>query len=135
MAKKKGKQRESSGPGPKRLRKQFRKAEARLGKAVAKRDKAQARVEALGIIADEIRAQLADIDKAAAKAVAAEVDAKAAAAKPAPRKTAPKKAATTGAKSATPASTRKPAATKKPAAGTKPATTRTYNGARTPKSD
>jgi hypothetical protein len=49
---------------PKGLRKQLRKAEADLAKAVAKRDKAQARVEAMGIIADELRSQLADREKA-----------------------------------------------------------------------
>ena len=50
---------------PKRLRKQLRKADGQLHKAQAKRARAQARVEARSIIADEIRAQLADADKAA----------------------------------------------------------------------
>lgn len=68
MAKKKGRAGDKPAGKPKSMRKQLRKAEADLAKATAKRDKAQARVEALSIIADEIRAQLADVDKAAAKA-------------------------------------------------------------------
>ena len=91
MAKKKGKRRDASAPKPKALRKQLRKAEAELDKAVAKRDQAQARVEALSIIADEIRAQLADIDKAEAKAAAAAADAPAADAAVATRRRSPRR--------------------------------------------
>ena len=50
---------------PRQLRKRLRKAEDQLADAQQKRDRAQARVEALSIIADEIRAQLAEADKAA----------------------------------------------------------------------
>ena len=50
---------------PRQLRKRLRKAEDQLADAQLKRDRAQARVEALSIIADEIRAQLAEADKAA----------------------------------------------------------------------
>ncbi len=49
----------------KQLRKRLRKAENQLLDASAKRDRAQARVEALSIIADELRAQLAEAEKAA----------------------------------------------------------------------
>src|SRR6185503_15435991 len=56
-----------AGPSkPKQLRKRLRKAEDQLADAQAKRDGAQARLEALSIIADEIRAQLAALEKAAA---------------------------------------------------------------------
>ena len=68
MAKKKGKRRDAPAQKLKQLREQLHKAEAGLHTAEGKRDKAQARVEALGIIADEIRAQLADIEKADARA-------------------------------------------------------------------
>ncbi|CAN5634251.1 hypothetical protein BH23CHL8_BH23CHL8_22940 [soil metagenome] len=51
---------------PKRLREQLRKADAKVARARDKRDRAQARVEALGIIADEIRATLTEVQKAAA---------------------------------------------------------------------
>ena len=47
--------------------KRLRKAEDQLQDAQTKRDRAQARVEALSIIADEIRAQLAELDKAGKK--------------------------------------------------------------------
>jgi hypothetical protein len=70
MAKKEGKRRDAPAQKPKHLREQLHKAEAGLHTAEAKRDRAQARVEALGIIADEIRAQLADIEKADAKGAA-----------------------------------------------------------------
>ena len=50
---------------PRQLRKRLRKAEDQLVDAQQKRDRAQARVEALSIIADEIRAQLAEADKVA----------------------------------------------------------------------
>ena len=63
MAKKKGRSKERPAPKPKSLHKQLRKAEAALQKAAAKRDRAQARVDALSIIADEIRAQLAEVEK------------------------------------------------------------------------
>jgi len=49
----------------KQLPKRLRKAEDQLLDATAKRDRAQARVEALSIIAGEIRAQLAETEKAA----------------------------------------------------------------------
>jgi hypothetical protein len=65
MAKKKSRGKDKPTPKPKSLRRQLRKAEAVLAKATAKRDKAQARVDAMSIIADELRAQLADVDKAA----------------------------------------------------------------------
>jgi chromosome segregation ATPase len=62
---------DASTTTPKQLRKRLRKTEAELAKAAAKRDDAQARVEALAIIADEIRAQLAESEKAAAEVEAA----------------------------------------------------------------
>jgi hypothetical protein len=68
MVKKKGKHGDSPAQKPRQLRKQLRKAEAELHKAEAKRDRAQARVDAFGIITDEIRAQLADIERAAVRA-------------------------------------------------------------------
>ncbi len=49
----------------KQLRKRLHKSEDQLLDASAKRDRAQARVEALSIIADELRAQLAEAEKAA----------------------------------------------------------------------
>jgi hypothetical protein len=52
-----------------RLHKRLRRAEAELDTALKKRDRAQARVEALGIIADEIRATLAERARADAAAV------------------------------------------------------------------
>ncbi len=60
----------SAPPTSKQLRKRLRKAEDQLLDASAKRDRAQARVEALSIIADELRAQLAEAEKAARSAQA-----------------------------------------------------------------
>jgi hypothetical protein len=74
MAKKRGRSRATPAQEPKQLRKQLRKAEAGLHNAEAKRDKAQARVDAFGIIADEIRAQLADLERASTKAATEPVD-------------------------------------------------------------
>ena len=71
MGKKKAAGGDASTTKPKQLRKRLHKTERELAKAEAKRDKAQARVEALAIIADEIRAQLAESEKAAAAAEAA----------------------------------------------------------------
>jgi hypothetical protein len=68
MAKKQVARGDASSTDPKRLRQRLRKAEAKLAKSEAKRDKAQARVEAFAIIADEIRAQLAESEKASAEA-------------------------------------------------------------------
>ena len=72
MAKKRSAQPDADTSKPKQLRKRLRKAEDQLADAVTKRDRAQARVEALSIIADEVRAQLADADKAAEEAAAVE---------------------------------------------------------------
>jgi hypothetical protein len=74
MAKKRGRSRATPAQEPKQLRKQLRKAEAGLHSAEAKRDKAQARVDAFGIIADEIRAQLADLERASTKAATEPAD-------------------------------------------------------------
>jgi hypothetical protein len=70
MTKRKAARGSASATRPKRLRKRLRKAEAKRAKAEAKRARAQARVEALTIIADEIRAQLAESETAAADAEA-----------------------------------------------------------------
>ena len=71
MAKKERARKGASTTKPKKLRKQLRKAEVGLAKAQTKRDRAQARVEALSIIADEIRAQIAESEKAAPASKAA----------------------------------------------------------------
>jgi hypothetical protein len=71
MARKRSAREETDSSKPRQLRKQLRKAEDQLADAVQKRDRAQARVEALSIIADEIRAQLADAEKASADGPAA----------------------------------------------------------------
>ena len=63
MGTKKARAKDKPAPKPRSLRKQLRRAEADLGKATAKRDRAQARVDAMSIIADEIRAQLAEAEK------------------------------------------------------------------------
>jgi hypothetical protein len=68
MARRRSGQADADGSKPKQLRKRLRKAEDQLADAQLKRDRAQARVEALSIIADEIRAQLSEADAAAAKA-------------------------------------------------------------------
>ena len=65
MAKKKAAGRDAGSSRPKQLRKRLRKAESQLLDATAERDRAQARVEALAIIADEVRARLAEGEKAA----------------------------------------------------------------------
>jgi len=87
MAKKRGARRDASPAKPKQLRKRLRKAEDQLEDARAKRDRAQARLDALAIIADEIRAQLAELGEAddgpaAGPADAAEQSAEATAAEP-----------------------------------------------------
>ncbi len=64
MAKKRATRRDAGSAKPKQLRKRLRKAEDQLQDAQTKRDRAQARVDALSIIADEIRAQLAEIEQA-----------------------------------------------------------------------
>ena len=64
MAKRKSRGGDEPPAKRKGLRKQLKKAEADLGKAVSKRDRAQARVEAMSIIVDELRSQLADLEKA-----------------------------------------------------------------------
>ncbi len=66
MAKKRA-TRDAGSAKPKQLRKRLRKAKDQLQQAQTKRDRAQARVEALSIIADEIRAQLAEIEQAEAQ--------------------------------------------------------------------
>lgn len=108
MAKKERAPKRAGAAKPKKLHKKLRKAEANLATAKGKRDRAQARVEALSIIADEIRAQLAETEKAKSAAEAAAKPATASAAKPGAR---PK---------STPA--RKPAAAKKSAPAKRPAT-------------
>ena len=65
MARKRSVREDAEASRPRQLRKRLRKAEDQLADAQQKRDRAQARVEALSIIADEIRAQLAEADKAA----------------------------------------------------------------------
>jgi hypothetical protein len=65
MARKRSAREDADTSKPRQLRKRLRKAEDQLADAVQKRDRAQARVEALGIIADEIRAQLAETEQAA----------------------------------------------------------------------
>jgi hypothetical protein len=65
MPRKRSAREESEISKPKQLRKRLRKAEDQLADAQLKRDRAQARLEALSIIADEIRAQLAEVEKAA----------------------------------------------------------------------
>jgi hypothetical protein len=67
MARKRATREDADSSRPRQLRKRLRKAEDQLADAVQKRDRAQARVEALSIIADEIRAQLAEAEKADAE--------------------------------------------------------------------
>ena len=86
MAKKKVAPGDASNTKPKQLRKRLRKTEAELAKAEAKRDDAQARVEALVIIADEIRAQMAESEKAATEAEAAAAERTDTAKRPTPSK-------------------------------------------------
>jgi hypothetical protein len=110
--------RANSGPAkPKKLRKRLRKAEADLAKAQRERDEAVARVQALSIIADEVRAQLAEAESS--KEVSGDSRGKS------PSGSRPKATATdepTAARKA--ATTRKPAAAGKAAVARKPATTR-----------
>jgi hypothetical protein len=82
MPRKRSAREETDSSKPRQLRKRLRKAEDQLADAVQKRDRAQARVEALNIIADEIRAQLADLEKSE-NAETAEQDASATATQPA----------------------------------------------------
>jgi hypothetical protein len=114
MAKKKGRSKGKPAQKPKSLQKQLGKAEDTLDKAVAKRDRAQARVDALSIIADEIRAQLAEVEKARAaesgRVVTSDGTKPVAAVTPARKKAATRKPA-----AARPA-TRKPASPKPAAA-------------------
>jgi hypothetical protein len=56
---------------PKRLRRRLEKLEGRLASASDKRDRAQARVDALAILADEVRAALAAAEADAGEPVAA----------------------------------------------------------------
>jgi hypothetical protein len=65
MAKKKAAVRDTGATSSRQLRKRLRKAEVQLLDATAELVRAQARVEALAIIADEVRAQLAEARKAA----------------------------------------------------------------------
>ena len=125
MAKKKGRSKERPAPKPKSLHKQLRKAKTALEKAAAKRDRAQARVDALSIIADEIRAQLAAVEKVeAGKDVTPEPRTVAAKRSAAKRSAAKGSAAKVVASAAKPAA-RKPASAKKPAAAKEPAAAKT----------
>ena len=65
MVKKKAAGRDTGATSSRQLRKRLRKAEAQLLDATAELVRAQARVEALSIIADEVRAQLAEARQAA----------------------------------------------------------------------
>ncbi len=62
MPKKRATRGDPGSTKPKQLRKRLHKAEDQLQDAEAKRDRAQARVDALSIIADEIRAQMAEVE-------------------------------------------------------------------------
>ncbi len=64
MPKKRATRGDTGRTKPKQLRKRLHKAEGQLQAAEAKRDRAQARVDALSIIADEIRSQLAEVEGA-----------------------------------------------------------------------
>lgn len=68
MPKKKAAGRDAGTSRSRQLRKRLRKAEDQLADASDKRERAQARVEALSIIADELRAQLAEAERAAGAA-------------------------------------------------------------------
>ena len=70
MAKKKAAGRDTGATSSRQLRKRLRKAEAQLLDATAELVRAQARVEALSIIADEVRAQLAEARQAAGSGAA-----------------------------------------------------------------
>jgi hypothetical protein len=79
MTKKKAARASVEAASPKRLRRKLEKLEARQASASVKRDRAQARVDALAILADEVRAALA-----AAEAPTSEPDATPPASKPRP---------------------------------------------------
>ena len=103
---------------PRQLRKRLRKAEDQLADAQLKRDRAQARVEALSIIADEIRAQLAEADKAAELDAAVTQEAETPPSARRKRAAAPRSAdagGTTGTAPDAPAATRKAPPKKAPA--------------------
>ena len=131
MAKKRDARRDSGTAKPKQLRKRLRKAEDQLQHAVTKRDRAQARVDALSIIADEIRAQLAEVEPAegGAKAKPAKARSKSKASQadavPAESDEAKPTKAVTG------RTTRKPAAAAKAAAASRPAAARKTTTAKT----
>ena len=114
MPRKRSVREDAEASRPRQLRKRLRKAEDQLADAVQKRDRAQARVEALSIIADEIRAQLAEADKSA------ELEAGAAIPEAEQKPTTTKKPATAAKKPAT-AATKPATAAKKPATKTHPA--------------
>jgi hypothetical protein len=59
MAKKKAARASAEPASPKRLRRKLDKLESRLASASDKRDRAQARVDALAIMVDEVRATIA----------------------------------------------------------------------------
>jgi hypothetical protein len=125
MPRKRSVREEAEASRPRQLRKRLRKAEDQLADAQQKRDRAQARVEALNIIADEIRAQLAEADKAVELegVVEQEAEQKPPAARKRAAARSDKAEASAAAASATvdkPTTTKKPAAaTKKPVAATK----------------
>jgi hypothetical protein len=70
MARKKTGGPDTGATSSRQLRKRLRKAEAQLLDATAELVRAQARVEALSIITDEVRAQLAEARKAAGSGAA-----------------------------------------------------------------
>jgi hypothetical protein len=132
MAKKRDARRDASLAKPKQLRKRLRKAEDQLEDARAKRDRAQARLDALAIIADEIRAQLAELGEADDVPADGPVDtgeqpAEATAAEPASEASAEKKPAEPKAK----AKSRTAGATPKAAKPTPKAAKPTPSGAET----
>jgi hypothetical protein len=126
MPRKRSVREDAEASRPRQLRKRLRKAEDQLADAVLKRDRAQARVEALAIIADEIRAQLVEAD------TADELEAGAAVPVAEPKPPAARKRAATGSDAAAdstaassanadkPTTTKKPTTKKKPPAATKP---------------
>ncbi len=122
MAKKRGARRDASPAKPKQLRKRLRKAEDQLEHARAKRDRAQARLDALAIIADEIRAQLAELGEADdGPADAGKQPAKATAVEQASEAGAEKKPAKPKARASSRKAGTKPRAAKAPPSGTEKA--------------
>ena len=124
MPRKRSAQEEAEAGKPKQLRKRLRKAEDQLADAQMKRDRAQARVEALSIIADEIRAQLAEADEAVeleAGAAVPEAGQKPPAARKRAAATSDKAQGSTAAASAAADKPTIPKKPKKPMAATKPA--------------